>query len=234
MGKEKGKKPDTTIIVAILGLIGTVIAALLGSPLLSKLLEPSTPTPSAVVTAIGNTEVPVFSQDFENGASGFSFDQGSWIVGKDKSNKVLSIDASSAPAIASFGPNDFTNGVIEFKINFQQFSSDSAMLFNFRRTSEATYAVSFTQNQVAMGYRDIKNNGAFEPFSADSARAFTFQNGTWYTIHAEARGSELILTIDNNRQFSATDDRIAKGGFNFEIGQGNQVMFDDLNIWALR
>ncbi|SRR5581483_3004596 len=233
MGKEKGKKPETTIIVAVLGLVGTIIAALLGSPLLAKLLEPSTPTPSAVVTTIGNTQVPVFSQDFETGTSGFSFDQGNWTVGKDKANKVLSVDASSAPAIATFGPNDFTNGVMEFKVNFKQLQGNGVS-FNFRRTSEATYALLLTQNQVSMGYRDIKNNGTFEPFNADTTRAFTFQTGTWYAIRIEARGSELILTIDNNRLFSATDDRITNGGFNFEIRQGNQIMFDDLNIWALQ
>jgi len=233
MGKEKAKKPETTIIVAIIGLIGTIIAALLGSPLLAKLLEPATPTPSAVVTSIGNTEVPVFSQDFETNTSGFSFDQGNWTVGKDKSNKVLSVDASSSAAVATFGPNDFTNGVIEFKFRFNQFSSDGISV-NFRHNSESTYTVLLTQNQVALGYRDIKNNGAFEPFSADTTRAFTFQTGTWYTVHLEARGSELILMIDNNRLFSTTDDRIAKGGFNFEIGKGNRDMFDNLNIWALQ
>ena len=46
---EKGKRLDPTIIVALIGLAGTIIAALLASPLLERFVAPP---PSPVSTAI--------------------------------------------------------------------------------------------------------------------------------------------------------------------------------------
>ena len=36
---KRSKKVDTAIIVAVIGLVGTIIAALLSSPVLTKLVE---------------------------------------------------------------------------------------------------------------------------------------------------------------------------------------------------
>jgi hypothetical protein len=51
---EKRKRIDPTIIVALIGLAGTVIAALLASPLLERLVAPS-PSPVSTVMEISNT-----------------------------------------------------------------------------------------------------------------------------------------------------------------------------------
>jgi len=46
---SKSRKMDTAIVVALIGVVGTIIAALLGSPLIEKWLAPA-PVPTATVT----------------------------------------------------------------------------------------------------------------------------------------------------------------------------------------
>lgn len=51
---DKGKRLDPTIIVALIGLAGTLIAALLASPLLERLI-PAQPSPVATTAQTSNT-----------------------------------------------------------------------------------------------------------------------------------------------------------------------------------
>ena len=51
---NKGRRLDTTIVVALIGLAGTIIAALLASPLLERLF-PSQPSPVTTTAQTSNT-----------------------------------------------------------------------------------------------------------------------------------------------------------------------------------
>lgn len=53
--KDSSKRPDPAIIVALIGLAGTIIAALLASPLLERWLSP-TPTQSSLTEAPAATD----------------------------------------------------------------------------------------------------------------------------------------------------------------------------------
>ena len=239
------------MIIAIIGLIGTLVAAALGSPLLVELLKDkqATETPPIIVseTPSANTQqtpefkdqILIFRENFDSdNVSGFSYDIGQWQLGKDKSNRVLEGDstASSPDAVSAaiFGPSDFTNGVIEFRIRVNQFASDATASLRFRYTNQSTYSLSFLQNQVILGYRNSQNDWVLEPFSNETSRSFLFEQGVWYLVRLEARGSEFTVYIDNNRLFSTSDNRLQKGGLEFALNPGYRVMFDDVSVWELK
>ena len=258
MPKEKSdKKDNNAMTIAIIGLIGTLVAAALGSPVLVELIKSkqTTETPPAIVTETrtGNTENPntktpaasfteqtlIFSEDFENEkVSGFAFDGGKWQIAKDRSNKVLEGDASTlAPtstAMAIFGPSDFSNGIIEFRIRVNKFSSDSTANINFRDSNQSTYSLAIMQNVAIFGFRESQNDWYLEPFSSETSRSFLFEESVWYLIRIEVRGSQFVVFIDNNRLFSANDSRLEKGGLVFALNPGYQVMFDDVKVWELK
>lgn len=240
----KSKKTDTVVIVAIIGLVGTVIAALFSSPVLIALLERKTPVPGsseASVTAAPSTnanKVLVFNQDFENDStSGFAFDGGDWKISNDKSNKVLEgIADKSEPDIwpmATFGPSDFANGIVEFKIKFSQLQDDTSASLHFRYTREATYSVTMMPSGVEMGYRDSKSKWTISLLSEETSRPFTFTIGTWYVIRVEAYGDRFSLYIDDNRMFSASDDRLQRGLLILSLAPGYRIMIDDVKVWSL-
>ena len=242
MPKEDVKR-DNAMTIAIIGLIGTLIAALLGSPLLMELVnnEQVTETPPAAITVTpGFTDQSlIFREDFDSdNVSGFSYDIGQWIISKDRSNQVLEGDAAaSSPdtiAMVTFGPSDFSNGIIEFRIRINQFASETAASLRFRYTSQSTYSLSFSQNQIALGYRDMQNDWILEPFNNEASRTFLFEQGIWYLVRLEARGSQFTVFIDNNRLFNTSDNRLQKGGLNFSLNPGYQAMFDDVKVWELK
>jgi hypothetical protein len=245
------------LIIAIIGLVGTLIAAALGSPLLVELIKnkQATETPPGIVTEApaDNTESPdintpppsfteqtlIFSENFDNEkTSGFAYDGGQWQVGKDKSNKVLEGDSTSvslgAVARAIFGPSDFSNGIIEFRIRINQFGNEETANLSFRYTNQSEYSLAVMQNLAILGYRDSQNDWHLEPFSDETLRPFTFEEGVWYLVRIEARESQFSVFIDNNRLFNASDERLQKGGLEFALNPGYLVMFDDVQVWELK
>jgi len=253
----KEKKDNSGLTIAIIGLVGTLVAAALGSPLLVELIKnkQATETPPGVVTEepAGNTEVPdidtpspgfteqtlIFSENFDTEkASGFAFDGGQWQVGKDKSNKVLEGDSTSVSpgevARAIFGPSDFSSGIIEFRIRINQFGNEETADIRFRFTDQSTYSLAIMQDLAILGYRDSRNDWYLEPFSGETSRPFTFEESVWYLVRIEARGSQFSVFIDNNRLFSASDEHLQKGGLEFAINPGYLVMFDDVQVWELK
>jgi hypothetical protein len=238
MPNNKRKKMDTAVIVAIIGLSGTVIAALFSSPVLIALLERKTPTaPPTETSPTDGDRVLVFSQDFEDDTtSGFAFDEGDWKIIRDKSNKVLEgIADVSTPDIypsATFGPSDFADGVVEFKIKFNQFTNDESASLHFRYTNQATYSVLFMQDNIGLGYRDMQIGGNFVPLSEETYRPFNLAVGTWYGIRLEARGDRFSLYVDGNRLFSASDNRLQRGRLIFAIAPGFKVTMDNVKVWS--
>ena len=90
------------------------------------------------------------------------------------------------------------------------------------------------QNLVILGFRDSQNDWHLEPFSAETTRPFSFETGEWYTVTLEARGSLFTVIIDDNRLFSANDERLQKGRLVFDLNPGYLVMFDDVEVLELK
>lgn len=253
MPKNGNKKKDNSMTIAIIGLVGTIIAALLGSPLLITLIEggrDATPTPLAIATTpvdtatkmvvktevpVGKNQVQVFSANFEDDKiSGFAMDSGQWNLGKDKSNKVLEVVASGdSSATAIFGPNNFRNGIIEFKINFTKQVEGSGVAVGFRSSREAGYAFYMQPDKIKLGYWESNNDWILEPFSPDSERSYNFSPNTWYTVRIEARGTQINAYVDGNLLIGETNNQLSSGNINFSIDSGNEAFFDDVQVWAL-
>lgn len=244
---ENQSKKNNSITIAIIGLIGTIVTAVFGSPVLVEWIksQQGTETPQAIVTqvTVASTENPsvittlpsfneqilIFQGDFDNdNVSGFSF-QGNWQVSKDKNNRILE---SRETGKGTFGPSDFSNGIIEFRIQLQQTNEGAYTAINFRSTEKDSYALAFLENQLIFGYRE--NNTYVEPFDESTSRSLVFESGIWYLIRIEARANELVVFIDNNRILSASDNRLHKGGLYFSQDYGLQTVFDDIKVWELK
>jgi hypothetical protein len=243
----KKEKPDSTVIVAIIGLAGTLIAGLLSSPVILKLLD-QTPTPAqaspSATTAPQpvsptNTAVPIpgnltatFSQAFDSNPSGFAFDTPlAWEIVKYKGNPVLEVDASQAPANDGsdiiFGPPDFGNGVINFKFNLIETGN---FFLGFRGNQNDSYLVYFAPQDSAI---TIMINGQTYNWNGEdlSTRSFTFTPDNWYDVRLEVQGENMTLWIDNNRILTASDARLQSGAVFFHLDAGSMLQFDDVQIW---
>lgn len=251
MSKEEKKGKDTTVIVAIIGLVGTLIAGLLSSPVILKLLDNATATPAAEQTTgespatsapaqsnpqpLGDLKL-VFEEDFEGqSASGFAFESGDWKVVKDKSNYVLQgvgTGPEAPAAIAYFGANDFASGIIEFKINFLD---EGGVYLDFRLEDGGSYVFNMTPEyqNVILATNALENGKwQFKSIAADSARPFTFGQDTWFNIKLEIRNEDFVLNIDGKRILAASDARFTRGQLRFALDPNSTVEIDDLKVWA--
>jgi len=252
----KKSKMNPAIIAALIGLAGTVVTAFLTSPVLIELIKKSGATNTPAVTSLSSTlpataitnvvpsitpippnQVMVFSEDFEDGsASGFGFRSGDWKVAKDKSNRVLELTATSPEipaAIVDFGPSEFANGIIEFRVNFVELQG---MYLDFREQfdgSRYTLALS-PADSVIVWASNIFNGSewAFSPIGPGTSQPFTFQADTWYLVRLEARGGAVNVSVDGNRTLSGSNDLFASGSLRFALSPGAVIYLDDVKVWS--
>jgi hypothetical protein len=180
MSEKKTKKVDTAIIVAVIGLVGTIIAALLSSPLVSRFLGDDSEQAGSINPTV-ETGTLVFSNDFENGqTNGFVFSSDQWQITRDKGNEVLELSGIGTDSgVAFFGPNDFADGSIIFRLNLRNFDS---FLMNFRsELGVQTYTLYFSpeNDEISLGYSSAASEWEFEPFEGNSFRPFQFNEEIW-------------------------------------------------------
>ena len=226
-------RKNNSVTIAIIGLIGTIVTALFGSPVLAEWIksQQATDTPQAIVTPTPafTEQVLIFREDFDNDTvSGFAY-EGNWQVIESNSNRVLII---SEPGKATFGPSDFTHGIIEFRVQIRENTNAGVAAVNFRESGGTAYALTFSEGQLVLGRRE--RNGPVQSFSGETTRSLVFERGAWYLIRVEARGPEMIVFVDNNRIMSASDKRLSKGSLSFSVDGGMQASFDDVNVWELK
>jgi hypothetical protein len=219
------KKIETPLIVAIIGLI----AALLSSPWIFKLVERLTapPTPTNAPN-----QVVVFTEDFEDDSiDGLAIQTGQWIVGRDKSNKVLEVQAdSSGPAWASLTPADLSDGMIDFRI---QFLTGGGFSLKLRDLDGSAYVLRFEPDSLSLAYIGPDSGGSLLSLPGNSASRYNFILKQWYAIHLEARGEQLTVTVDGDRlRLSAADPRQAHGGLVFSLDPMGHVLLDDIRVSA--
>ena len=227
----RSKETNVAIIVAAIGLAGTVIAALLGSPLLTRLAEK--PTPTVTVVSPENSTL-VFNADFEDSnTTGFGFFSGDWKLAKDRSNNVLETDASTLGpddyAIAFFGPTDFSNGVIELKVKFEQTVS---LYVIFRLQQGSKYMLYLNGEHAILGFDGSSLDEVFTPLLDNTTRYLSPALDVWYTIRIEAQGNQFTVFMDGNKLFTGADNHIQSGSLQFMVGSGI-VMFDDIKVWSV-
>lgn len=248
----KQKKDNNALTIAIIGLVGTLVAAALGSPVLVEYIKSkqametpaaAIPTPVIQVTdqdsssPVGTNQVLIFSQDFEKGiTSGFAFEEGTWEVTKDKSNRVLQgegTDPGFPGGRAYFGSTNFVNGVIEFKLKFIQFGD---LYADFRLQNSGTYVLYFrpvNQHLVLASNMPVGADWELLELNPESVQPFSFQEKVWYTVQLQVLGNHFIVTIDGNRILSTYDDRLKQGRLRFTLEPGTKIMLDDVQVWAL-
>jgi hypothetical protein len=220
MSKSPKKRIETSLVVAVI----TLGAAVIGSPLVFSLYERVTAT---ATPTLAPNQVVVFSEDFEDdSADGFAIQSGQWTVGRDKSNKVLEVQADPAgPASAAFGPGDLVDGVVDFRV---QFVNAAGFSFKLRNSGSSAYVLHFAPGTLSLGFEDA---GGLTPLQGNSGSPYNFNPKQWYAIHVEAVGGQFTVTIDGDRlRLSAGDARLARGGLAFSLDPGGHVLLDDLRV----
>jgi hypothetical protein len=225
VSRNPKKRIETPLIVAIIGLI----AALLSSPLVFKFVESLTapPTPTNAPN-----QVVVFTEDFEDDSiDGLAIQTGQWIVGRDKSNKVVDVQADpSSPALASFSPADFADGMIDFRI---QFLTGGGFSLKLRDSDGSAYVLRFEPDSLSLGYNGPDSGGHLLSLPGNSASGYNFIIKQWYAIHFEARGEQLTVTVDGDRlRLATSDDRLVHGASSFSLDPGGHLLLDDIRVSA--
>lgn len=97
---EKGKRLDPAIVVALIGLAGTIIAALLASPLLERFFPAGTPPAATTAQAshtAGNTPVPDNKRIHLNQTvmgTLYGADAGTWIFNEGPARVTIILDVT--------------------------------------------------------------------------------------------------------------------------------------------
>lgn len=233
--KPQKTKTNPTVVVALIGLAGTLTAALLASPVLIELIKRS----DAQVTSTANFAIQsppaslIFSQNFDDGStSGFSVRNGNWQVVRDESTRVLEFTAIGTELPAGtmfFGPSDISDFIIEFRLKFKKLSG---IYLDFREQENGKYVVSFDPNDSVIVWATNMYDGSSWRFSPLESQPFTFQQDKWYPIRVEAHGEQVIVTIDGNRIVSGFDTLFLHGSLRMELQPDADVLLDDVNIWS--
>ena len=236
--KTKKTTLNPAVVVAVIGLIGTLITAMFTSPVLIELIKRS----GATATSVVPTSVPpssatlVFTQNFEDGTtSGLALKQGTWKVVRDRSNRVLEFAASGSSwpgGTLFFGPSELSDFVIEFQIKFTELSG---FYLNFREQENGdSYVISLDPGDSVVVWATNMFDGTDWQFSpvGRSIQPFTFQPDIWYSVRVEMRGEQVIVDINGNRTVSGSDALFSKGSLRFELQPNAIVLLDEIKVWS--
>lgn len=240
---SKKSKMSPAIVVALIGLVGTIVTALFASPVLIELIKRS----DATETPAGEPSVPaadaslVFSEDFEDGnTSGFGFVSGTWEVAVDRADPGNAVLQTSALATDDpttktfFGPSNFVNGIIEFRCKFLRLGD---LYFDFRYEDSGTYVLYFSAKKqyVALaGNMIVDSDWEYSELSPESIQPFNIEEDTWYSVRLEAQDQQFIVSVDGNRLIAASDARLDAGRLRFVLGSGAVVYLDDIQVWETK
>lgn len=181
----------------------------------------------------------VFKADFEDGStSGFGFESGDWKVEEDQANHVLQGIASGtvAPAaIATFGPSDFSDGAVEYRLKFK---TSSGFYFDFRlEYNKGSYLLYFNpdrQTVVLATNMRVNNDWQFAEVTPGATRSLPIRQDTWYKVRLDAKGEHISISINDNQIFSASDARLKQGQIRFTLDPNAIAAIDDVSVWTYR
>lgn len=226
MSGRKNKKLDTAIVVALIGLTGTIVTALLASPLLEKLLV-GTAVPTE---GVNSDSVLVFSEDFEKGyASGLNFTSEEWQIIREGSSVLEASGTDNGNTAIAFGPNDFADGIIQFRLFFKNFDG---FILSFRSADSETYTLYLapSSEEIKLGYGSSANGWKLEPFE-NGLVSFHFAENVWYDVKLEVKGGQMILWMDDKKLLASKDSRLKQGGMEFAVQYDGTVLLDDIAVY---
>ena len=222
----------------------------------STLVQP-TPIPTELnmaatsisASAGGGTILPtptgklLFSADFGDGFThGFEFNAGgSWkVVDDGTGNKVLQLNSpSTGSAIAVFGPDNLTDGIVEFRMRTVSADSQAqqgVFEFGFRFQDPDhwnQYLVLFNPIgfKLDMNFQDTNSVWNIMEGISGSGSIQT-QDGSWFKVRVEFQGEKMGVFVNGTRFITAEDSRLEKGGsLSFGAYGPVVVQLDDIKVW---
>jgi hypothetical protein len=229
-----------TILVAIIGCIGGLGAAMIG--ILPDILPIfRTATPSFIQGAI------LFQDNFDDGnADKWDGKQGIWEVIRDENgNYVYQGNANSSswayaiPRSASFTWQDYA---IELKWRVVKISdqvdaeiADGQVTFRIRYDKSngcSYYGIFFdTVNDFTSLARQGLNADC--QWKGLAEKQYSFQSDQWYILRIETIGSLHKAYINGNLFLETEDSGVMQGAFEIDAAPGAIVQYDDIKVWAL-
>lgn len=220
------------------------------TPHQNETMNPTPVTPITPTTATDTSgtalvdDKPVYSEDFESGfAQGFQFLWGNWSVVDDGTgNKVLEQNNNSEWSEVKFGPDSFSDGVVEFRFRVVRDSDgyNSVVLYLRETPGEngTTYNISYSAVTGITGVSYTPPGKGWQPVEATSGAAKVFPAvgtsiGSWVTMRVVAQGKQIQVFLDNDLIITASDSRISKGILTLGAFENRVVQFDDFKVWKL-
>jgi hypothetical protein len=231
---------------------------------LTDTLEPTTGSASTLETTdlppvatstsspvVGETILPaptgtlLWSDDFNDGFThGFSFHGGDWRVVDDGTGiKVLQvISPTSCCATTTFGPDNISDGIVEFR--FRVISADYQaqkyfLFINYRFSTPNGEITSYYLTYIPypegpvlfLGYSPGTGASGDRLEGTSGSGSIPSQVGDWTTLRVELKGKNMRVFVDENLMISAYDSRIIQGALQITANGPLVVQFDDFKVW---
>ena len=208
-----------------------------------------TSTPKPQETVITNTPAAtlareskgtlVFDEDFDDDdANGFSFETNNWeIVDDGSGNKVLEAKKANNWSYARFGPTNFSNGTIEYRVKLlsRDTLEHSGMAFLvFREQSHASYVFATDFENSTFDFKYTGSDSSYKWLSINNGTINSnLEKDKWYSIQVTASGDKVTVYIDDRLIINTNDSRAVYGQIKFAATSFNTIVqFDDVRVWS--
>jgi hypothetical protein len=227
------------IIIALVIGVGAFIVINLFAPLLFPPQEvaPTEILPAATETATSFGQL-IYDENFNDGTDdGFFYENGNWSIVDDGSgNKVLESGKSNNWSYARFGPTNFSNGTIEYRVRLTEYDSSnySGLAFLiFREQPQASYIFASDYKYLTLDFKYTGDDTSYKWTEIDNGTtSFDLQKNKWYSVRVTVSGNRILVYLDQRLAIDTTDSRLTNGKIKFGSASFSTVaQFDDVRVW---
>jgi hypothetical protein len=187
---------------------------------------------SAGSAGTGGTSNVLFFDDFENGASAWTVNGGTWSLLTDGSQAYAQTLIQNKLQISAVSGTCFADQIVEAKVKINKFggmsNSYQAAVFARYLGADTHYFVALN-SENKFGIEKRVNSTATAATVLGSLVNVTYSLNTWYTVRLEVVGTTLTASLNGVPQVTVTDTSIASGGV--ALGTTNTTAeFDDVTV----
>jgi len=144
------------------------------------------------------------------------------LVGKEKK------EDNHAAVCALAVPNH--NSIIRFSFKFD---GTNNLGLSYNSATGHLFRVNITSSAIAVSLDPDKKDPNSKAQSIGKADA-KFENGQWYTIQVEVKGTKVAVQTDNGVKIEGTNPTldVDKTGYRF-VTKGESVVVDDIKAWEV-
>lgn len=227
------------VVGAIIGAVVTLVILFSLGMIPSKPDNPLAPEAENTPNAAEQSQTPsptkseqsiLFAEDFEDGKTQqMTYVSSNWkIVTDETGNKVYDIDHSnnSKEASIDFGSNLWKDYELKFRVRVVSGSS-VPIFFRIHQNTYNGYLANIEMDKVSL--YDIRG----WDWVIITSREHHIRRNVWYWVRITARGSEIVVSIDNNDIISTENTLYDLGYVNIQVSPYTHAQFDDIEVRSL-